>query len=201
MKYLIAGLGNVGEKYERTRHNIGFAVLDVIAAQEKLIFESARYADKAMFKLRGKQVFLIKPTTYMNLCGKAVKYYMDTENIPAENLLVIVDDIALDLGAIRIKPKGGDGGHNGLLDIILSLNSSQFTRLRFGIGNDFAKGFQADYVLSRWTKAEEELISPKIQLATDAVRHFVVHGLQNTMNAFNKNNKEKKEPPHEALPK
>ncbi|MDD3875326.1 MAG: aminoacyl-tRNA hydrolase [Bacteroidales bacterium] len=186
MKFLIAGLGNVGIKYADTRHNIGFSVLDAWASQEKLIFESARYADLAMHKIRGRQVFLIKPTTYMNLCGKAVKFHVEKENIPLENILVIVDDIALSLGTIRIRPKGGDGGHNGLTDIISSLGTDNFTRLRFGIGNDFAKGFQADYVLSRWTKDEEAVINPSILKATEAIKHFVVHGLQNTMNTFNK---------------
>lgn len=186
MKYLIAGLGNIGKEYANTRHNIGFIILDALAEEEKIPFSSDRYADVARFKTRGKQFILIKPTTYMNLSGKAVSYWMQKENIPLENLLVVVDDLALDLGTIRIRPKGGDGGHNGLIDIISSLNTVDFTRLRFGIGSNFPKGFQVDYVLGKWTADEEKALQPKMKCAVDIIKSFGIHGLQNTMNLYNK---------------
>lgn len=186
MKYLIAGLGNIGREYAGTRHNIGFDVLDVLALDAKCTFESGRYADVARFRFRGKQFILIKPTTYMNLSGKAIDYWMKTENIAVENLLVLVDDVALDLGAIRIRPKGGDGGHNGLIHIIETLKTDNFTRLRFGIGHDFARGFQIEYVLGRWSSDEIKILEPRLKVAADAVKHFGVHGLENTMTAFSK---------------
>jgi len=186
MKFLIVGLGNIGNEYVNTRHNIGFDVLDVLAEKEKISFTTERYADVAHFKTRGKQIFLIKPSTYMNLSGKAVNYWLQKENISIENLLIVVDDVALDLGAIRIKPKGGDGGHNGLTDIILTLNNDNFTRLRFGIGHDFPKGYQVNYVLGKWSNDEVSILKPRIDIATQAIKHFAMHGLQNTMNLFNK---------------
>lgn len=185
-KFLIAGLGNIGAEYTNTRHNIGFRVLDTLAAEEKLTFESARYAHVARLKLRGKQFILIKPTTFMNLSGKAVAYWLQTENIAPENLLVVVDDVALEPGAIRIRPKGGDGGHNGLIHIIETLKSENFVRLRFGIGNNYPRGFQVDYVLGKWTDDELKILEPRIKLAADAVKHFGLHGLENTMSAFSK---------------
>lgn len=185
MKFLIVGLGNIGPKYHNTRHNIGFVILDALAQLEDVVFSSDRYADVGRFKYRGKQFIIIKPTTYMNLSGKAVKYWMEKENIAKENLLVVVDDVALDLGNIRYKPSGGDGGHNGLVDIILSLNTTTFPRLRFGIGNNYARGYQVEYVLSRWTKEEEELLLPKIKTAAESIKHFGAHGLNNTMNTYN----------------
>lgn len=186
MKYLIVGLGNIGNEYANTRHNIGFIVLDALAQEEKITFSSDRYADVARFKARGKQFILVKPSTYMNLSGKAVAYWMIKENIPIENLLVIADDLAIELGAIRIRPKGGDGGHNGLIDIITFLKTQDFARLRFGIGNNYAKGFQVDYVLGKWSAEEEKNLIPRIKLAADAAKHFGLHGLENTMTAFNK---------------
>jgi len=186
LKYLIVGLGNIGREYANTRHNIGFIILDALAQEEKIEFSSGRYADVATFKARGKQFILIKPSTFMNLSGKAVDYWMKKENIALENVLVVVDDVAIDLGSIRIRPKGGDGGHNGLSNIIFYLNSDNFTRLRFGIGNNFAKGFQVDYVLGNWTEDEVKVIMPRIKIAGEAIKHFGCHGLQNTMNFYNK---------------
>ncbi|OPZ98446.1 MAG: Peptidyl-tRNA hydrolase [Bacteroidetes bacterium ADurb.Bin408] len=185
-KFLIAGLGNIGAEYANTRHNIGFSILDAVAAEEKLSFELARYAHVARFKSRGKQFVLIKPTTYMNLSGKAVAYWLQAENISLENLLVVVDDVALELGAIRIRPKGGDGGHNGLIHIIETLKSENFVRLRFGIGNNYPKGFQVDYVLGAWSDDELKILEPRIKLAASAVKHFGYHGLESTMTTFSK---------------
>jgi len=185
VKYLIAGLGNIGDKYINTRHNVGFVILNALAQQESVTFSSDRYADVARFKHRGKQIILIKPSTYMNLSGKAVKYWMQHEKIDIENILVVVDDVALDLGTIRFKPKGGDGGHNGLTDIIVSLTSTDFARLRFGIGSGFAKGYQVDYVLGSWSGEEEKILVPRIKTAAEAIKHFAAHGLQNTMNTYN----------------
>ena len=186
MKYLIVGLGNIGAEYANTRHNIGFIILDALAQEEKVMFTTERYADVARFKARGKQFILVKPSTYMNLSGKAVAYWMQKENIPLENLLIVVDDMALELGTIRIRPKGSDGGHNGLIDIIASLKTNNFTRLRFGIGNNFAKGFQVEFVLGKWTADEEKVILPRVKIASDAIKHFGLHGLENMMTAFNK---------------
>ena len=186
MKYLIVGLGNIGAEYANTRHNIGFIILDALAQEEKITFSTERYADVARFKARGKQFILVKPSTYMNLSGKAVAYWMIKENIPIENLLVIADDLAIELGAIRIRPKGGDGGHNGLIDIITFLKTQEFARLRFGIGNNFAKGFQIDYVLGKWSAEETTTLLPRIKIAAEAVKHFGLHGLENMMTGFNK---------------
>ncbi len=186
MKYLITGLGNIGKEYSQTRHNIGFMILDALAQEEGIGFVTERYADVARLRKRGQQFILIKPSTYMNLSGKAVTYWLQKENIPLENLLVVVDDVALDLGALRIRPKGGDGGHNGLINIISSLSSDNFTRLRFGIGNNFPKGFQVDYVLGKWTEEEIKLLEPRIKIASEAILHFGIHGLENTMTAFSK---------------
>lgn len=186
MKYLIIGLGNIGAEYASTRHNIGFMILDKLAQEETISFGSERYADVARLRKRGKQFILVKPTTYMNLSGKAVAYWMQKENIPIEHLLVVVDDVALPLGAIRIRPKGGDGGHNGLISIIDTINSDNFTRLRFGIGSNFPKGFQVEYVLGKWTEDELKILEPRIKIASEAILHFGIHGLENTMTAYSK---------------
>ncbi len=186
MKYLIAGLGNIGDEYANTRHNIGFTVNEAMARLSGVSFQSGRYADVARMRVKNKSLVLIKPNTYMNLSGKAVRYWLDAEKIPLENLLVIVDDIALAPGQLRLKLKGGDGGHNGLSSIIEILGTEEFARLRFGIGSDFAKGYQVEYVLGKWTKAEEEILVPKIADAMEMVKSFVTEGAEITMTRFNR---------------
>lgn len=173
MKYLIAGLGNIGDEYADTRHNIGFTVVDVLARLSGVSFKTGRYAEIARMKIKNKSLVLIKPSTYMNLSGKSVRYWLETEKIPLENLLVIVDDIALPPGQLRLRMKGGPGGHNGLISIMDTLDTEEFARLRFGIGNDFDKGFQTEYVLGKWTKAEEEMLIPKMSEAVDMIKTFV----------------------------
>lgn len=173
MKYLIAGLGNIGDEYVNTRHNIGFEVVTALARLSGVSFKSGRYAAAARLKIKNKNLVLIKPSTYMNLSGKAVRYWLDHEKIPLENLLVVVDDIALPLGKLRLRMKGGPGGHNGLISIIETLGTEEFARLRFGIGNDFAKGYQTDFVLGRWSAAEEEILVPKVAEAVEMIRTFV----------------------------
>ena len=185
MKYIIVGLGNIGREYADTRHNIGFMVLDQLAADAKTDFLTERYAYRAEMRVKGRTLVLIKPTTYVNLSGKAVRYWMQQENIPLENVLVIVDDLAIDVGQLRLKKSGGDGGHNGLIDIVLTLNTHDFNRLRFGIGADFAKGFQSEYVLSRFTSLEREVVEPKITQAAEMVKSFVTIGPDQTMTLFN----------------
>ena len=186
MKYLIVGLGNIGDEYADTRHNIGFIVADAIAQSLKGSFETGRLASVARLSLKGRTLVVIKPSTYMNLSGKSVRYWMQKEDIPIENILVIVDDLALPLGALRLKGKGSDGGHNGLISIIETLESSEFARLRIGIGNDFAKGYQVDYVLGRWSAEETKTLIPRVDMAVDLIKSFVLTGLERTMNYFNK---------------
>jgi PTH1 family peptidyl-tRNA hydrolase len=185
MKYLIVGLGNIGAEYEHTRHNIGFDVLDALAIDKETKFEVDRLAAITKIKHKGRTFILVKPTTYMNLSGKAVKYWLQTEKIEIENLLVITDDIALDAGHLRMRSSGSHGGHNGLESIIESLNSSNFARLRFGIGSDFPRGRQADYVLSRWKSSEKEIVDLKIKQAVEMVLSFGTSGVSTTMNLFN----------------
>jgi peptidyl-tRNA hydrolase, PTH1 family len=185
VKYLIAGLGNIGDEYANTRHNIGFIVLDALAASLKTTFSPGRYASVANAKFKGRNLVLIKPSTYMNLSGKALRYWLETEKIPPENLLVIMDDIDLEPGVLRMKPNGSGGSHNGLNHIIEILETTNFPRLRFGIGSDFARGFQVDYVLGRWTRAEEDIIKPKVFLAVDMVTSFVTIGIDRTMSLYN----------------
>ena len=185
MKYLIAGLGNIGDEYANTRHNIGFIVLDALAGALNATFSSGRYASVAKSKFRGRTLVLIKPATYMNLSGKAIRYWLDSEKIPIENMLVISDDIDLDSGVLRMKPAGSGGSHNGLNHIIEILGTTNVPRLRFGIGSNFAKGYQVDYVLGRWTRAEEELLKPKVLLAADMVKSFVTIGIDRTMSLYN----------------
>jgi PTH1 family peptidyl-tRNA hydrolase len=186
MKYLIAGLGNIGDEYASTRHNIGFNVTDALARLSGVSFQIGRYADVARLRVKNKSLVLIKPNTYMNLSGKAVRYWLETEKIPPENLLVVVDDIALPPGQLRLKLKGGDGGHNGLSSIIETLGTEEFARLRFGIGSDFAKGYQVEYVLGKWSSAEEEIIIPKIADAVEMIKSFVAEGAELTMTRYNK---------------
>ncbi len=186
MKYLIAGLGNIGQEYANTRHNIGFIVADALAMDGKVSFSAGRYADVANVKFKARTLVVIKPSTFMNLSGKAIKYWLDKEKIPLENLLVITDDLALPIGSLRLRAKGGDGGHNGLIHIIETLDTSDFARLRIGIGDDFAKGYQVDYVLGKWTKSEEEVMIPKIKTAVEIIKSFATIGLSRTMNVYNK---------------
>ncbi len=185
MKYLIVGLGNIGNEYAKTRHNIGFEVLDALAKASNISFQDSRYAYKAETKIKGRSVILIKPTTYMNLSGRAVNYWLQKEKIVLENLLVIVDDIALPLGTLRLRPGGSDGGHNGLANINEVLGHSKYARLRFGIGNNFPKGQQVNYVLGKWTDEEWTIIHPRIELATEIISSFVTIGIERTMSAYN----------------
>lgn len=185
MKYLICGLGNIGDEYANTRHNIGFIIADAMAQEAKTTFKSDRLASVCKIKYRGKTLVVIKPSTYMNLSGKAVRYWMEKENISAERILVITDDIALPTGSLRMRKKGGDGGHNGLESIITSLGTDAFPRLRVGIGNDFARGYQSDYVLGKWTGDEEKVMIPKIGLAIEMIQSFIVRGIDLTMTGYN----------------
>lgn len=185
MKYLIVGLGNIGDEYANTRHNIGFIMADALAQEAEASFKSERYASLTRIKFRGKILVVIKPSTYMNLSGKAVRYWMDKENIPAERTLIITDDIALPLGTLRMRKKGGDGGHNGLESIIGTLGSEAFPRLRIGIGNDFARGYQSDFVLGKWTTDEETIMIPKVKSAMEMIRSFIVRGIDQTMTSYN----------------
>ena len=185
MKYLIVGLGNIGAEYENTRHNIGFKMADALAADAGASFESGRYASVAQFKYRGNPVTLIKPTTFMNLSGKAVSYWLKEENIPVENLMVCVDDLALPFGVIRIRQNGSEAGHNGLKNITEMLGTQQYARLRFGIGNDFAKGHQVDFVLGKWSFEELKRVGERTKVTTEALYSFITNGVQRTMNTFN----------------
>lgn len=186
MKYLIVGLGNIGDEYADTRHNIGFTVADALVLDFKTRFEPGRLASVARMSLRGRTLVTIKPSTYMNLSGKAVRYWIQKEDIPKENILVIVDDLALPLGALRLKTRGSDGGHNGLISIIGTLETTEFARLRIGIGNDFARGYQVDYVLGRWTEEESKTLLPRIETTVELIKSFVLIGGERTMNVFNK---------------
>lgn len=185
VKYLIIGLGNIGAEYERSRHNIGFDVVDAWAKKEDIAFESDRLAFKANAKYRGKSIVLIKPTTYMNLSGKAVKHWMSKEKIPAERILVITDDLALPLAKTRLKGKGSHGGHNGLKDIILQLGHDNFPRLRFGVGNDFPRGRQVEHVLGQWNESESLEVELGIDHCIKIIDSFLVQGLEGSMNDFN----------------
>lgn len=185
MKYLIAGLGNIGSEYAHTRHNIGFDIVDVLAAQKEAAFTSGRYADIAEMKVKGKTLLLMKPTTYMNLSGKAVRYWMEKENIPIERLLVVTDDLNLPTGKLRIRKKGSDGGHNGLKNITELLGSDQYARLRFGVGNNFAQGTQVQFVLGKWQTDELTVVKEGIDKAAQATISFVLEGIDRAMNQFN----------------
>ncbi|MBI4930193.1 MAG: aminoacyl-tRNA hydrolase [Bacteroidetes bacterium] len=184
-KFLIVGLGNPGEEYGNTRHNIGFKILDAFADSLKVKLESSRLAFTADGKVKNKIFFLIKPTTFMNLSGKAVNYYLQKEKIPFTNLLVIADDVALPLGQLRLRPKGSDGGHNGLKSINEVLGSGNYSRLRFGIGNEYPKGAQINFVLGKWNNVELKIILPRIELAVEAIKDFALMGVEKTMNAYN----------------
>ena len=184
-KFLVVGLGNIGPKYHNTRHNIGFRILDALASEEDLTFETKKLGDLTTFKLKGRTVILLKPNTYMNLSGKAVRYWMEKDKIPMENLLVITDDINISFGTIRLKAKGSSGGHNGLKDIEAQLNTSAYNRFRFGVGAEFSKGRQVDYVLGEWNEEEEKDMPQRLKKSTELVRSFVTAGLSITMNTFN----------------
>lgn len=184
-KFLIVGLGNIGSEYEETRHNVGFKVLDFLSEQENFVFESAKLGAIASFKHKGRSILCLKPSTYMNLSGKAVKYWMEKENISLENVLIVTDDINLDFGTIRLKTKGSDGGHNGLKDIQNTLQTSQYNRFRFGVGSQFGKGKQVDYVLGKWNTDEAKQLSERLPKSADLIRSFVFSGIKNTMNQFN----------------
>jgi peptidyl-tRNA hydrolase, PTH1 family len=185
MKFLIVGLGNIGEEYANTRHNIGFVILDALARELEVTFSPGRYASVAEARYRGKTLILIKPSTYMNLSGKAVKYWLAKEKLLPENMLIIHDDKDLPPGSIRIRKNGSGGTHNGMNDIIYQLMTEDFPRLRFGIGNDFARGYQVDYVLGRWTPEEEKILIPRIPVATEVIKSFLVNGVDRTMNLYN----------------
>ena len=184
-KFLIVGLGNIGSEYVNTRHNIGFKILDYIANQENISFQTSKLGDIAELKIKGRTIILLKPNTYMNLSGKAVKYWLEKENIGKEDMLVITDDLNLAFGTIRIKTKGSDGGHNGLKNIQLILNSSEYPRFRFGISDAFKKGQQVNYVLGTWDEEEKEKLKERFQLSAEIIKSFALAGLNNTMNEFN----------------
>ena len=185
MKFLLIGLGNIGTEYEHTRHNIGFDVVHAFVSKHGGSFRVDRLAYVADVKWKGKNFVCICPTTYMNLSGKAVKYWMDKEKISVENLLVIVDDVALPLDKLRLRPGGSDAGHNGLKSIQEMLQTIEYPRLRFGIGNDYPKGMQADFVLGKWRKQEEELVKLKIGASVEAIESFASQGLSTAMNQVN----------------
>ena len=184
MKYLIVGIGNIGQEYENTRHNIGFDTLDAFAEASNVIFESGRFGDMAKCKYKGRTLLLLKPSTYVNLSGKAIRYWLDKEKVPQENLLVLVDDLALPLAALRLRGKGGDAGHNGLKSI-QQLIGANYARLRMGIGNDFPKGQQIDFVLGRWKEEELAPMREAMERAGDIIKSFCTIGLPRTMNQFN----------------
>lgn len=185
MKYLITGLGNIGPEYWGTRHNIGFRVVNKFAEDAGAYFTEERYGAIARIRIKNCELIVLKPNTFMNLSGNAVRYWLQKENIPVENLLIIVDDIALPFGTLRLKPKGSDAGHNGLKNIAQILNTQEYCRLRFGIGNDFPRGKQIDYVLGKFPPEELEIMPEKLERASEIIKSFCLAGIQNTMNQFN----------------
>lgn len=185
MKHLIVGLGNIGSEYQGTRHNIGFMIADALAKETGISFSTERYGDVGRGNIKNQQVTLLKPSTYMNLSGQAVKYWKDKEKIEVDNILILVDDIALPFGAIRIKPSGSDAGHNGLKNIAEQLGTQAYNRLRFGVGRDFPRGGQIDYVLGRFPAEEQAQLPERLEVAADAVRAFCLSGMAFAMNHFN----------------
>ncbi|HEY0978715.1 MAG TPA: aminoacyl-tRNA hydrolase [Flavobacteriales bacterium] len=185
MKFLIVGLGNPGAEYSDTRHNIGFNVVDALCGASTAVFSPDRYADRAEFRHKGKTFICLKPQTFMNLSGKAVRYWMEQENIVSERVMVITDDLALPFGRIRLRPSGGAGGHNGLTSIIQTIGTETFPRLRFGIGSDFARGRQSEYVLGKWNPEELRTLQERIDLSCAAVLDFGLMGIGHAMNNFN----------------
>ncbi|MEG1554113.1 MAG: aminoacyl-tRNA hydrolase [Rikenellaceae bacterium] len=186
MKYLIVGLGNIGDEYVDTRHNIGFKVLDALAAEAGVSFTTERLGDVAEVRIKGRTLVLLKPSTYVNLSGKAVNYWLSKEKIDLEHLFVVVDDIAIPFGSVRIRKKGNDGGHNGLKNINATLGSTDYARLRFGVGAEFSKGTQVDYVLGKWTEDERKTLSDVVKHCVDAVKAVPFVGIDNVMNQYNK---------------
>jgi len=184
-KFLVVGLGNIGEEYAETRHNIGFKILDSLSTEEAFTFETAKLGDVGTFKVKGRSMICLKPSTYMNRSGKAVKYWMEKENIPLENVLIITDDINLSFGTIRLKTKGSDGGHNGLKDVQQYLLTTNYNRLRFGVGSDFGKGKQIDYVLGEWNQEEKDALIERYERVNALIRSFVLSGVNRTMNEYN----------------
>ncbi|MEN9919803.1 MAG: hypothetical protein RL662_2239 [Bacteroidota bacterium] len=186
MKYLIAGLGNIGSEYHYTRHNIGFRILDALAEASNTVFTDKRYGAVTELRVKNKTLLLLKPSTYMNLSGNAIRYWLQVEKIPVENLLVILDDLALPFGSLRLKGKGSDAGHNGLKSIQSVLGTQAYSRLRFGIGSDFLKGGQVDYVMGRFDQEEEQVLSERLEVCNEIIKSYCLAGLQNTMNQYNK---------------
>jgi PTH1 family peptidyl-tRNA hydrolase len=184
-KFLVAGLGNIGAEYADTRHNIGFQILDHLAEEIGFGFESGRLGEVGSFKIKGRPVICLKPGTYMNRSGKAVRYWLDKEKIPLENLLVVTDDLNLPFGTLRLKTKGSDGGHNGLKDIQQVLGTTRYSRFRFGIGADYPRGQQVDFVLGAWDDAERKAMRERLERSSELIRSFVLAGPSRTMNAFN----------------
>ncbi|MDL5511316.1 aminoacyl-tRNA hydrolase [Arenibacter sp. M-2] len=184
-KFLVVGLGNIGEEYADTRHNIGFKILDSLSVEEDFTFETVKLGDVGTFKVKGRSILCLKPSTYMNRSGKAVKYWMDKEKIPLENVLIITDDINLSFGTIRLKTKGSDGGHNGLKDVQHYLLTTNYNRLRFGVGSDFGKGKQIDYVLGEWSQEEKDALNERYERVNALIRSFVLSGVNRTMNEYN----------------
>lgn len=185
MKYLVVGLGNPGIEYHNTRHNIGFKVLDELASSSNVFFKTERLGEVTSFKFKGRTIYLLKPNTFMNLSGKAVNYWLKQLKVLNENLLVVTDDLSLDLGVLRLKPKGSSGGHNGLKDIESLLGSAVYSRLRFGVGNNYARGKQVDFVLGNWSSDELNIIKDKINTAQDIIKSFCTIGIDRTMNSYN----------------
>ena len=186
VKYLIVGLGNIGDEYRDTRHNIGFNVVDALAKDAGVSFQDKRYGFVANMSIKGRQMVLLKPSTYMNLSGNAVRYWMQQEKIPLENVLIVVDDLALPFGTLRLKPKGSDAGHNGLKHIAATLGTQEYARLRFGIGNDFPRGHQIDFVLGQFTDEDMKTMPERISIAVEIIKSFCLAGMAITMNQFNK---------------
>jgi PTH1 family peptidyl-tRNA hydrolase len=187
VKYLIVGLGNIGEEYENTRHNIGFWILDALARASNISFSDKRYGAIAELKYAGRILILLKPTTFMNLSGRSVQYWMQKEKIEPDKVLILVDDLALPLGKIRMRLKGGDAGHNGLKSIHQILGSPDYVRLRFGIGSNFSRGHQIDYVLGRWSAEEEVIVNSKMELCTEMIKAFVTMEVGRVMTQYNRN--------------
>ncbi|WP_179337268.1 aminoacyl-tRNA hydrolase [Winogradskyella ludwigii] len=184
-KFLIVGLGNIGEKYANTRHNIGFKILDYLAETNEIPFETVKLGDVATLKIKGRTLILLKPSTFMNLSGKSIKYWLEKEKIPLENLLVVTDDLNLPFGSLRLKTKGSDGGHNGLKDTQDKLQTVKYNRFRFGISAEFSTGRQVDYVLGEWTEDENTALKERLKISADLVKSFALAGVNTTMNQFN----------------
>jgi len=184
-KFLIVGLGNMGEDYANTRHNIGFKVLDYLATTESVSFETLKLGNVSTLKVKGRTLILLKPSTFMNLSGKAVKYWLEKEKVPLENLLIVTDDLNLPYGTLRLKTKGSDGGHNGLKDIQDKLQTTKYNRFRFGISDSFGKGRQVDYVLGKWDDEEKSTLQERLKISAELIKSFALAGVSNTMNQYN----------------